>query len=79
MFTVNIKSLTKENTSMSLSRYTRQPVHTVFSANMAYAYRHCAASVQAVDGSLSFCVSLEFNKRATFKKESQVSRRGFAK
>lgn len=79
MFTVNIKLLPKENTSMSLSRYTCQPVHTAFSANIVYAHRHCAASVQAVDGSLSFCVSLEFNKCTTFKKESQVSSCGFVK
>lgn len=79
MFTVNIKLLPKENASVRLSRYTCQPVHTVFSVNIVYAHRHCAASVQAVDGSLSFCVSLEFNKRTTFKKESHVSSCGFVK
>lgn len=34
--------------------------------NIVYAHRHCAASVQAVDSSLSFRVSLEFYKSTTF-------------
>lgn len=34
------------------------------------AYRHCAAPVQAVDGSLGFGMSLEFHKRAPCNKQS---------
>lgn len=44
-------------------------VNFVFNSNIVYAHRHCAASMQAVDGSLSFSVSLEFYKSTTFKKK----------